>query len=80
MAGIYPASGPFRERRPYKVRLKYDEYIGPWDKPEPDYKRGDVVEVDLVGDPHGIMAVQWLVIAGTDHPLDWDECEILEED
>jgi hypothetical protein len=68
----------YRERvTDFRVKLRFDEIDR---DTRYAFLRGDIVEVDLVGDPPGMMAVQDLVIAGTDLYLDYDEYEITEEE
>jgi hypothetical protein len=68
----------YREKETtFRVKLKYDEI-------DRDtrfaFLRGDIVEVDVVGDePEQAMGVQWLEIHGTEITLDWKDYEITEE-
>ena len=65
----------YRERQNFKVKLKYDEIDR---DTRYAYLRGDIVEVDLVGDPPGIMSVQDLVIADTNIYLGHKDYEIVD--
>lgn len=65
----------YRERLNFKVKLKYDQIDR---ETRYAYLRGDIVEVDDVGDPPDtIMGVSSLVIADTNVYLDWDDYDII---
>lgn len=78
----------FREKQNFKVQLRYTQKemvlsAEPDEDPNRtprEWKAGEIVEVDLVGDPPGIMAVQDLVISGTNHFLSYDEYYILDDE
>lgn len=68
----------YRERvEDFRMKLKYDEIDR---ETRFAFLRGDVVEVDWVGDPPGIMAVQDTVIAGTNIYLDHKNSEIVDDE
>ncbi len=61
----------------FRMRLKFDRIDR---KSRFAFLTGDVVEVDLVGDPPGPYAVQEPVIAGTDLYLDHKDAEMTRDE